>query len=141
MAVTRSDSIDFPEPAFRYFGSKHLLPAPADAKALNYLQARVLARPADLLSHTQRILLSHHLQESGHAFGALVDLFIATGTKCIALRRTLLTRCQAVLSLEQRAFLMLHLLSGLTPTTSLSVAHSVLTRGLASDLSVVSRAA
>lgn len=139
LVAANPHQIDFPEPAFRHFSSKRLLPEPADKQALSHLCARVAATPGDLLSHTQRILLSYRQGDTDHAFGALVDLFVATGTKALPLRKTLLARCQDLISFEQRTLLSMNLVVGLTETTAPACSHSVLGKGIISQSCAVSR--
>lgn len=139
MVAANPHQIAFPEPAFRHFSSKRLLPEPADKQALSYLCARVAARPGDLLSHTQRILLSYRLSDTDHAFGALVDLFVATGTKALPLRKTLVARCQDLISLEQHALLSMNLVAGLTAASAPACTHSVLGEGIVSQRCAVGR--
>lgn len=132
--------MEIPEPAFRNFNSKNLLPSPADRQALAHLSARVAADAGDLLSHTQRILLSLRLNDAEHAFGALVDLFTATGSKALSLRKGLLARCKNLISLEQSSLLETNLISGLSATTAPASAQSVLSKGLISQICAVRRA-
>ena len=140
MLTVNLPKIDYPEPAFRHFSSKHLLPEPRDTQALLHLRSRVAFMPGDLLSHTQRVLLCYHLSDPDQTFGALVDLFVATGANALPLRNTLLSRCQALLSLEQRAILTLHLVNGLSSISAPNCTQSVLGSGYISQLSAVSKA-
>lgn len=128
-----------PEPAFRCFSSKNLVPSPADKQALAHLCARVAAEPNNLLSHAQRILLSLRLRDADHAFGALVDLFAATGPKALSLRKSLLRRCKGLISAEQSGHLESRLILGLTAMTAPACAKSVLSKGLISRIHAVRR--
>lgn len=74
-----------------------------------------------------------------HAFGALVDLFVATGSKALPLRKTLLARCHDLISFEQRTLLSKNMLVGLTETTAPACLHSVLGKGVISQSCAVSR--
>ncbi len=57
---------------------------------LAYLEHRIVASPADLRSHTQRILLLLDQGRSAELPGALVDLYIALGPQGNALKQHLL---------------------------------------------------
>ena len=139
MVATASYFVEAPEPAFRDFSSKNLVPSPADKQALAHLCARVAAEPNDLLSHAQRILLSLRLRDTDHAFGALIDLFATTGPKALSLRKSLLGRCKDLISPEQTSHLESSLISGLTAAIAPACGKSVLSKGLVRPIRAVRR--
>lgn len=139
MVSSISNMVAYPEPAFRNFRGKQLMPFPADPLALAHLCSRVASAPGDLLSHTQRVFLCHRLGDAEQAFGALVDLFIATGAKARPLRQTLLKRCAPLIGPEHHDALAGNMVCGLTAIAAPDSAHSVLGKGCLSPLRAVVR--
>lgn len=125
----RSADIEKPEPVFRIDGTPDLCPAGSDRAALRFLVRRVATRPGDLLSHVRRALLSSSLNDGEEAFAALVDLFIATGSKGLAVKHRLMGVCAPLLTPLQRQFLEKHCDIGLDAETPVFSECTVLTSG------------
>lgn len=107
----------------------------------NYL-ARALARqPGDLIRHVQRIHLHIENADGRRLYGALVDLFIALGSRGAALRRRMLEASRAVLDAGQFARLEGALADGLQANHRLGdIPGSVLGRPVRGSLELVVRA-
>ena len=132
------DDIPSPEAIFWLSGQTALYLAPPGADIAPFLGQRIAHQPGDLRAHTRRILLAVRQQREAEAFGALVDLFIVTGPRGLALRQRLVAAARPVLGGDQHAFLAHHLATGLTTTTPLPAAtRSRLTRGLIHGLPIV----
>lgn len=124
--------LNWPEPAFRHFSAAQLTPRPADRSALSYLTARVVNNPADLLTHTQRVLVACSLADTEHVFGGLVDLYLITGGKAQALRGNLLKRCRKLLSEEQHRILVSCTVDDLAADCLPNASCSLLSKGFTS---------
>ncbi len=104
---------------------------PADREEyFSFLRRSIARNPRDLLSHSQRILLSHQQHQKAQCFAALLDLFIATGENATDLKRSLLSQVRTTLDRDEFLFLLRHLDEGL-PVANLTVdsPDSVLSHG------------
>lgn len=110
-----------------------------DCTLLDFLKRKVAAHPRDLLSHARRILVARRQNNVDETFGALLDLFVATGANGLNLRQRLLTRCFAMLDTEKASFLQAGLAAGLSANVSWPGAASVLADGAISDRKAVSK--
>jgi hypothetical protein len=135
-AQFRAFELPVPEPVFRIDGTPALCPTGSDRAALRFLVRRVAGRPGDLLSHVRRALLGSSLNDGEEAFAALVDLFIATGSRGRAVRQRLTDHCAPLFSPLQRQFLASHLTTGLDATTPVSSDSTVLTGGAGSGKAI-----
>jgi hypothetical protein len=108
---------------------------------LAYLGHRILANAADLRSHTQRIFLLFTDSEPDELQGAMVDLFIALGSKGCALKRHLLSFVGSRLPPEMQAWLARHVNTGFQPWDSVisHVKTSILSLGYSGVHDVVHR--
>jgi hypothetical protein len=122
-------AVDYPEPAFRPWRRGAILPGPADQAILDFVSRRVAAMPLDLLSHTKRIVLFRHHGDSAGVFGAVIDLYIATGSKAVSLRRRLLDSCRGLLDERQVGYLLLYQQTGITAETPLDTSDNLLSKG------------
>lgn len=123
------DELPKPEALFRLGKAHELRPSDEDREVLTHLARRVASCPADLLSHTRRILLADACGDAEEAFAALVDLLIATGGSGRALKEGLLSRSAPLLSPLQQRFLSKHCRTGLTATSAVASIRTVLTSG------------
>ena len=83
------------------------------SQAGRYLDQAVTANPHDLKTHLQRIHFHWQRRKRDAVFTALVDLFLILGTAGAAIRSRLVRNCEALLTSEQRVFLLEHLNDGL----------------------------
>ena len=90
------------------------------SQAGRYLDQAVTANPHDLKAHLQRIHFHWQRRKPDAVFTALVDLFLILGTAGTAIRNRLVRNCEALLTSEQRVFLLEHLNDGLVDGTPLS---------------------
>jgi hypothetical protein len=121
------------EPIFWIHQQRHLkLPESAPPQQVaQYLAHRIARNPADLRSHTQRILLHIRYHESERVYGALLDLFIALGSWGLEIRGRLLRCAERLLSQSVYSALRQHLESGVRPTDCLpTTPWSVLSKGI-----------
>ena len=94
---------------------------------LSWLHRRIVRNPRDLLSHSQRIMLSHQQENTKELVGALLDLFIATSNDALDLRRSLLALVRDGLDREHFVFFLRHLQQGLGSSDSVpESSHSLL---------------
>lgn len=85
----QSDSIEM---AFRVGGSRHFdlqIDKPAE-KICEFLGHQIARKPEDLLAHVQRIRVAARNQLEPYLFGAMLDLFIALGSRGYELRKRML---------------------------------------------------
>ncbi len=135
MTSSTLPALPYPDPAFRFLPGNHeLLPDPPDQAMLDFLCYTVTQRPADLISHIRRILLSQARGNAAQTYGALIDLFIAVGPKAADLRQTMLRRCANILTPEQHDWLLDRMASGLQAGDVSASAHSRLATGKRSIL-------
>jgi hypothetical protein len=87
------------------------------SQAGRYLDQAVTANPQDLKAHLQRIHFHWQKRKRDAVFTALVDLFLILGTAGTAIRNRLVRNCEALLTSEQRVFLLEHLNNGLVDGT------------------------
>lgn len=130
----------FPQPAFRSLAGYALRLEQADRSMLNHLAALIESKPNHLLSHIRRILIAIDLQDPDELFGALVDLFIATGSSAVNVRANLLQRATTLLSQQQQDFLREHLANGLTAQIPVAARCSRLTSGISPHIAVAVQA-
>ncbi len=128
-----------PEPAFYPLAGGALRLARTDLAMVDYFAARVESAPRDLLSHTRRILAAMSLKNPEELFGALVDLFIATGNKAFDLRAGLLRQSMKFLPHAQQIYLFRQLSNGLSAQTPLVAPRSRLTAGRISPDQAIAR--
>lgn len=128
-----------PEPAFRSLAGYALRVGPSDRALVDYLAAHVESAPKDLLCHTRRIFATMDMKDSEELFGALVDLFIATGSSAFDLRANLLRQSLTVLSPAQQACLFGQLTEGFSAQRLVSAPRSRLTAGLIGTGEVIVR--
>ncbi|MDD3650853.1 MAG: tetratricopeptide repeat protein [Immundisolibacter sp.] len=105
------------DPCFHLREGWHLtLPElPSPEAALRLMSHRILANPADLLSHVRRILVLIDSAEPAELTGALADLFMVLRDQGEALKRRLLRFAAARLTPQQWDLLERHLDGGLEP--------------------------
>lgn len=107
------------------------------SSTLEHLSYCVVRNPSDLISHMRRIVLQEKLGDSETLYAALVDLFIALGSKGKALRSRLLRQYRARLSDSQYGALLQGLKPGAANDRSLYSDASVLARGITGTCSLV----
>jgi hypothetical protein len=131
------------DPAFR-FSSSGRLSAQGGIEELDswrYLTSQICRDPLDLEAHVRRVLLSGRSSESGKAFSALVDLFLALGPAGKGLRAAMLNAVGAALSSDERGYFQTHLEQGLARGAALPVGTAAaLDQGLIGSPSMVARA-
>ncbi len=94
---------ELPEPVFRIpFGTYQLSLPEADPMLRTHLARRVAAFPNDLLAHTRRIFAAKSCGDAGEVVAGLADLFLATGQRCLSLRKHLLSLSAPLLSADDR---------------------------------------
>lgn len=105
------------DPCFHLREGWHLtLPElPSAEAALRLMRHRILANPADLLSHVRRILVLIHSGEPAELTGALADLFMVLRDQGDALKRRLMRFAAARLTPQQWDLLERHIADGLEP--------------------------
>ncbi|MBL8329881.1 MAG: hypothetical protein JNJ71_13625 [Rubrivivax sp.] len=122
-----------PDAAFAYAPGGSLMATTAcDAHdAWRHLSSTVLRDPLDLEAHARRVLLACEDGPSGRAFTALVDLYLALGSRGSALRQRLLDHARPCLSPEDAAFFEQSFSAGALPSASLPIGtQSLLDPGL-----------
>lgn len=129
--------IGSPEPAFYPFAGYALRLGRSDRAMADFLAARIESAPTDLLCHTRRIFIAMELNDPEMLFGALVDLFIATGKGALDLRTNLLRQSQAFLRPDQQVFLSKRLEKGILAQTPVFAPRSRLTAGFIGTGTVV----
>ena len=97
-----------------------------------YLARKIKRDPRDLRSHNQRIYLNYVLKNEDAYFGAVIDLFIALGSKGLELKLSILRPTYDLLEEEHANFINKHLLSGIRATQFLSTHESRLSKGFSS---------
>jgi hypothetical protein len=109
------------DPAFAYAPLGRLEPAPScdPSEAWRHLSAQVARDPLDLEAHARRVVLASTTRQSAQAFTAVLDLFLALGTKGHGLRKMMLHQVEGVLSSEENEFLAQALETGLTRESDL----------------------
>lgn len=129
--------IGSPEPAFYPLAGYDLRLGRSDRAMADFLAARIESAPKDLLCHTRRIFIAMALDDPEELFGALVDLFIATGNEALDLRTNLLRQSLIFLSPAQQVFLSRRLEKGLFTQTPAPAPRSRLTAGFIGTGAVV----
>jgi hypothetical protein len=106
---------DVIDPAFFYAPGGRLMPVGGldNVAAWRHLCALVARDPLDLESQTRRVLLACQPGMQERLFGALVDLFLALGSRGHGLRRQLLEQAHTLLDPDDEQFLQRHLERGL----------------------------
>ncbi|MGR9105969.1 MAG: type IV pilus assembly protein FimV [Gammaproteobacteria bacterium] len=119
-------------------GELHLDLGNREASALEYLKYCVLRNPADLLSHLRRIMLVDDSGDSEELYAALIDLFIALGSKGESLRSRLLRRYRTKLGNTRYPVLAQFLKHGANGRNVFSCL-SVLSKGVSGTCSLIQR--
>lgn len=133
----KTSYIGSPELAFYPFAGYALRLVRSDRAMINYLAAHIESTPQDLLCHTRRIFVAMDLNDPEELFGALVDLFIATGNSAFDLRANLLRQSLVFLSPAQQVCLFRLLTEGLSAQMPILAPRSRLTAGLVGTAEVV----
>ncbi len=107
------------------------------------LLAHTVARtPSSLLAHVQRVQLWIEDGNPDETYAAMLDLFVALGTRGAALRERMLAAAAPVLDQDRARYLAAALIPGLEATHPHPAAPgSMLSRGLTGSLSLVARLA
>lgn len=114
------------------------LPACDQAGAWRYVTALVARDPLDLEAHARRIVMACQPELRDRLFGALIDVFLALGSRGRGLRAALLDKARAHLESDELHFLEQHLEHGLSPLAQLpSQAGSVHDRGVLGTVHLV----
>jgi hypothetical protein len=121
--------LEAPEPVFRLSSTCQLQINDQDEATANHLGRKIAAYPGHLLSHTRRVLLARRRADAEELFGALVDLFVATGPLGLDLRRRLLTSTGDLLAPVRRKYLHANLECGLSPVAQVACRAALLTTG------------
>ena len=128
-AQSEAAMLALPEPVFRLAASCQLQIKDDDEATVNHLARKISAYPGHLLSHARRVLLARRREDAEDLFGALVDLFVATGPLGLDLRRRLLSSTGDLLAPLRRKYLYANLESGLSPTAQVACRAALLTSG------------
>ena len=121
--------LEAPEPVFRLSSSCKLQDIDDDDAMASHLARRISAHPGHLLSHARRVLLARRREDTEELFGALVDLFVATGPLGLDLRRRLLSSTGDLLAPLRRKYLYANLECGLSPVAQVACHAALLTSG------------
>jgi tetratricopeptide repeat protein len=107
-------------------------------KLADYLSHAAARFPADLPTHTRRLLLHVHRQDGEAAYGALLDLFIALGPKDRRYREHMLSLAADLMDPQRLAALQGHLDTGLGAADVMPLAsHSMLSRSVTGSTDLV----
>lgn len=105
-----------------------------------FLAHKITRNPLDLRAHTQRVYLYRTKNDVEGTYTALLDLFIALGSKGYSLRRHLLQLCARLLDASQQKLLRAHLKTGIMSTTPLTMTgSSLLHEGVESSRPLISK--
>ena len=137
-SITTPFELSLPEACFRLPAGGGLEVADGDAALLQCLRRKIAAVPGDLLAHTRRIVLARNLDDGAELLGALIDLFIATGSRGYDLKRRLLLLAVPQLPDDARRLLERCLKTGLSGGGQLNCPESVLAN-VTSPLKFVSK--
>ena len=111
-----SSHVDFSllDPSF-FSREAWLKPPPVETmdRVIDHLAHKVSRDPADLMSHIQRIALSHEVGDSSQIYGAMLDLFIALENRGVSLRTRMLKKVADLLTDAQLDALQKGLVSGI----------------------------
>lgn len=88
----------------------------SNEQAIEHLSHRIVADPANLRHHIQRIALYMRVKNSNGVYAALIDLFIALGENGISIRQRMLRQAKPLLSTERFRLLKNTLMRGLRDT-------------------------
>lgn len=129
----REETVLTVDPAFAFPTGGPLLPQiPCENHAAwRHLSSIVARDPLDTEAHARRVLHALHAGEDTQVLTALLDLFLALGSKGRELREHLLTLAEARLPAEDAEFFRQRLDEGLSPQAGLPLGTlSVLDTGL-----------
>ncbi len=113
-------------------------PEPVMGKVIDHLAHKVSRNPTDLMSHVQRIALSHEIGDGEQIYGALLDLFIALGPGGVSLRTRMLQKVADLLDDDQLEALQRGLVSGIAASDPVPPSrHSRLSNAVTGDTEIV----
>lgn len=88
-------------------------------RLISYFAHQIARQPSDLLSHTRRIIFHASLKDQEGVYGALLDLYLALGSKGSKLRQGMLEIANDFLSDDQKTLFATHQQSGILPSQAL----------------------
>ncbi|MFK8067770.1 MAG: hypothetical protein AB8D52_05955 [Gammaproteobacteria bacterium] len=114
------------------------LKSAAEKKTYVEFLARKIKRDQNLLdAHVQRIHLNYLLKNEEAYFGAVIDFFIALGSKGLSLKKSVLKPTYDLFTKEHASFIKKYLHSGILATQFIPSSESRLSKGLSSTSPVV----